>query len=70
MSDWQPMSSAPRDGRRILLCRVSLTSRELSKAVVIGHFFSRPYGRNWQVESGQYLREESLGGWMPLPSPL
>ena len=71
MSEWQPIETAPRDGTRILLCRVSLTTRELSKAVVIGHFLGlRPYARNWSVESSQYLREESLGGWMPLPSPI
>lgn len=62
MSEWQPVTSAPKDGTRVLL----------SVDPALG--LNRPTicwwdGRKWKQEGGFVLACQPWG-WMPLPRPL
>lgn len=62
---WQPMSTAPRDGTRVLVW--SATERAYH---VLSFDNSPPPG--WMSQAGDYVvfeDQESLSHWMPLPAP-
>ncbi len=66
---WQPIETAPKDGRVILLygeLSVStggaVTPRKSSNEVYIGHWHTR-----WQT--GNFAIWENPTHWMPLPEP-
>jgi hypothetical protein len=75
MSDWQPISTAPKDGRRVQLSH----ERDLSSCRTdsicpvsgfwedgewqVSAFFLVPFGRSAAVLSGNPTH------WMPLPTP-
>lgn len=67
MSDptiWRPISTAPRDGRRVLAW-----SRTTESYHVLGFDASPPAG--WISEAGDYviLNESELSHWAGLPPP-
>lgn len=70
MSEWQPIETAPKDGRDLLIFD------KFHKTAVIA--FYREDGRSpgkygkfvWQLhDEGGSLAEQSITHWMPLPSP-
>ena len=63
--EWQPMSTAPRDGTRVLVW--SATERAYH---VLSFDNSPPPG--WMSQAGDYVvfeDQEPLSHWMPLPAP-
>lgn len=74
-ADWQPMTSAPRDGTKVL---VAIVASEQGAAEVDVVRWAKPRGsseRAWIAADSdptaiiQYADAE-LAGWMPLPSVL
>lgn len=67
MNEWLPVSSAPRDGTRILLARVpNNMGPPMVKRVVIGHWT----GRYWKIElTSNHYPSQDVGilGWQFLP---
>jgi hypothetical protein len=60
MTGWQPITTAPKDGRRILLCRAT------DHAVLLGHWDPDWYGRACWVAGSSAIEASH---WMPLPEP-
>lgn len=59
-TDWQPISTAPKDGTRIIVA---------VKRRVIGVSFWLPSsGQWWSQETARSMREP-FSHWMPLPPP-
>lgn len=80
MSDWQPIETAPKDGRWILLCGGKIDygwDGDDQPACVAGQWTEHlnrrkvPEGR-WQFawfDGGYYGEYEHPTHWMPLPKP-
>jgi hypothetical protein len=72
MSEWQPMSSAPKDGTRILLWAECTPGGIRSRHVFTATAHRRKGGRwIWFDERDTSLcaYEDTPAGWMPLPAP-
>lgn len=67
MTDWRPISEAPKDGTCILSCRK--THRQIlrwKRRVRVVWW----QGHSWRGEVGGYmLTDDDIEGWMPLPDP-
>jgi hypothetical protein len=73
MTDWQPMDTAPKDGRRILICdsdgHVSAAVWEAADdGSPSGWFLASPYGGGaaWEDEGRRFVVFPER--WMPVPS--
>lgn len=64
---WFDMSTAPRDGSRILVSRRQRTTKPLEKRVVIARFNHAPGRKCWTAELCTYHTDQDFEGWMPLP---
>lgn len=72
MTEWQPIETAPKDGRRVLLCRRVAANWQMRnpRPIVIGHWVDTASGRYWAVEGhsgGLFSADDDIDGWMPLP---
>ena len=70
--EWHDLSSAPRDGSRILLSRKSphANDHSVNRAVVIGRHYDEKNGKRRFVvgETRSYHLDLEFDGWMPLPA--
>jgi hypothetical protein len=66
-SDWQPISTAPKDGSHILVSLVRNGVRIVGK----GHYAALGYGcrKEWFVDAVNSSSDESPTHWMALPEP-
>lgn len=62
MSEWQPISTAPRRGEWLLLH--GRTSR-----TVAGMLVARWDGQDWESADDGYVAYIAPSHWMPLPAP-
>jgi hypothetical protein len=65
MSEWQPIATAPKDGRAILACATKL----LDWVQVV---WWNDEGRDphfWSVSDGPTYHKDMFTHWMPLPDP-
>lgn len=60
MSEWQPMETAPRDGRE---CLVVTYGNEVLLASWTEEF------QHWSINDMCTFNEYSMRAWMPLPDP-
>lgn len=66
--DWRDISTAPRDGTRILLCFGEVYTRD-NGYVTLGHWDGDGLGgQAWNNAAGQTLTAKATH-WMPLPAP-
>jgi hypothetical protein len=64
MSEWQPIETAPKDGKRILLVI------NIDKIfVVIGGWDSSWTGQCWVYDTKRIPTDVMPTHWMPLPKP-
>ena len=61
MSEWQPIETAPKDGKRVLL------HTEKPFWETIGARWVGSPHNVWIADNGSYQRRATL--WMPLPEP-
>lgn len=60
--EWQPLHTAPRTGKRVLLAR---NNKSWGDRVKTGKWL-----RNcWHADGGSLWNDSDLVGWMPLPEP-
>ncbi len=62
MSEWQPISTAPKDGTEVL----AFWSNSCSMGIVLHETRPNRQGRHWCDEEG-YVSDPTH--WMPLPDP-
>lgn len=70
--DWQPISTAPRDGTPVLLYCPELEGSQYALAMYNGDAtYSGRYGRFcWSIVAGEgSIAEKCATHWMPLPKP-
>lgn len=60
--DWQPIETAPKDGRDILLCMEGGTH------VYMGSWGGLTGRQTWWIDGGQISFKEATH-WQPLPAP-
>ncbi|MCA3186971.1 MAG: DUF551 domain-containing protein [Cupriavidus sp.] len=65
MSEWQPIETAPKDGRVVLLC-VKVNG---SPFVATGGYDSHWTGQCWVLDNRRIPSGSSITHWMPLPKP-
>ena len=66
---WQPISTAPRDGTNILLLLHPEIAANSGYAIEIGHYEKRPlFGETWTAQNDGFSTEvDGATHWMPLP---
>lgn len=72
--DWQPIETAPKDGRGVLVSRrpkaTSASGRYHARRVWGCVCPARWIDGYWRLMlAGQYARDSDLDGWRPLPAP-
>ena len=70
MTEWQDISTAPRDGTRVILYRTRTQGhRAPAREVVIGAFSSA--AKLWRVENSHpgWILQDKITHWQPLPNP-
>jgi hypothetical protein len=68
MSDWQPIETAPKDGRPVLLGQFD-PSRSHYKRVEVDHWSSPGENRGW-IGWGHFNPQFwPATHWMPIPEP-
>lgn len=64
---WQPIETAPKDGSKILACRVTVYQPE---TVVWASYHPNAQGKEcWRTSSVCGDKRQHLTHWMPLPTP-
>lgn len=72
MSDWQDISTAPKDGTRVLLCSTAndqyrvFSPCEWTKA---GEISEEGFWLWWQAEPAYLIEVPAPSHWQPLPAP-
>lgn len=73
MSEWRPLSTAPRDGRRILVWAEDSPGGFRSRHVFIAKCYSKQFAKKgiWfdMADTSLSASIDRPGGWMPLPEP-
>ena len=66
MSDWQPIETAPKDGRKMLLRFTGPFSDQMQDGVTVGRWL-----RGWWLDAiwATSTAHRSPTHWMPLPPP-
>lgn len=69
MRDWQPIETAPRDGRRLLLAVIVPGFESEGKKVAIGAYDSHWTGQCWVWENSRIRVGTVPSEWQPMPEP-
>jgi hypothetical protein len=65
VSEWQPIETAPKDGRLLRLRGRRLADPDyISPIIVMGHYDSGGRTEGWETESGAWFVPAE---WQPLP---
>lgn len=74
MSEWKPISSAPKDGTHILVTDNRYFGFGYINGVAahwsaVVHWWSNPGEEGWYLSSGNCDDQMDVTHWMPLPDP-